>query len=71
MKTSRDPRHEQRKYRCEHDPDDDSPKAYRVQMEIDGEWYWFPKSQCDIQVLGGTTWIFMPKWLADDKGFEE
>jgi len=40
----------------------ETDKAWLVSIE--GEDYWFPKSQCRID---GNT-IVMPIWLAEDKG---
>ena len=35
-------------------------------VEIDGEEYWLPKSQCEIDEGGKT--VSMPEWLAEEKG---
>lgn len=37
-----------------------------VQIRIDGEDFWLPKSQCRIYEKSKKA--YMPEWLAEDKG---
>ena len=41
-----------------------TPKA--ICVEIDGEEYWLPKSQCKL--VEDANKVEMPEWLATDKG---